>query len=322
MAKKKARPPTPEELKLGIKHERAAQWLHSEPLFGLLQTQQGTELLMVDSALEKEIVLCFIIDPVDYSAERSFEIIQAFKQRYARLGWKSAVVFSLKYSFSKTPQFLDRFKHFPVFSTLPIYLDTALEFQSWANTTEESKIVIICDGVRESEFPLNAGLAETILALENHLQDLLRRQDPGLPLPLLYNYELDAPVDTARFNPTQLTLKGVWGKDGPSVMTVDHHATLSIPFSGRYLRIISNLHSQARESTSRVTITFNEKPLPATLSTSLIEPDAQGNTTFEIGRFDGTYELLKSTAPIDGIITLQFTSAANSPIVFHGLRIG
>lgn len=322
MAKKKQHVVTVEELRLMIKHDKASYWQHSAPLFGIVKTQGGLAFLPVDPIVEGKIILLFVLDPADFMAERAFELAELFRSRYKDLPWLTAFVFDQKYIFTGNPQFWDRFKKTPSFGHSPVYYDSNSEFSDWAKVEKFPKALFIKDGEVLQEFTLDGDAQKTFLTMEASFQEFLRKDDPGLPLPLLYEYELEAPVDVKKVVLEDIDLKGNWVTGASTAMTEDYNAVMIIPFEGTHLRMIASLHTTAREAASRITVTFNDKPIMLPFVGSDITTDSNGATTFEVSRVQGIYDLFHSSEVVKGVFQLHLKNAVNSPVIYWGLRFG
>ncbi len=319
--KKKQQALTLEELRVQIRLEKASYWLHSPPLYGLIKKGEEFELILVDPNLEKKILVIFILDPADTNSERVLEFIDVLKKRYPDLPWLPTLVFDQRYMFSKNPIFWDFFKKYANFNLLPIHMDSYGEFAEWAKIDTFTKAFFYLGGERTQEYILDGNLAKTFLQMETDLQQLLRVNDRGLPLPLLYEYELDGPVDRLKPKFSELTFNGHWIESPDNLMTEDHNATMIIPFEGKSLRLIASLHTTAREAASRVIVTFNDKSIPPAILSQYVIADSHGVTTFEVTRFQGIFDLFFSKEVLKGTIKLTFKNAAISPVVFWGCRV-
>ncbi len=320
MAKKKERVLTPEEVKARIKKEKSDFWIHSEPQFSLMPTQHGLKFFPLNDAVEKQITILFLLDVGEFCTERAFDLIEHWKKRYAHLNWKAIVAFQQKYTFINHSKFFERFKSFNCFSTLPVHIDTFGELFDWVNADNKPTIALINQGNVIFKEALTPDFGKQVINTEAHLQEALRIEDPGLPLPVLYQYQVKGPIDKQTFLPKDLTLKGQWLEGKGSMMTDDIRASVSFPFKGRNLRFISSLHPQAREYT-KVIVKFNQENLNEKIMGKSLRFDEKKNTLFEVNTSIGIYDVLKSEEEMQGTVELFFINAFESPIIVHEVKI-
>ena len=317
--KKKERPLSPEELKEKLRRETRARWLHGEPEFAFTSTPQGPMFLPLSKSMEKEITLLFLLDAADYVTHRTIEAIQIWKERYKHLPWNAVIAFQQKYLFLKIPQFFDPFKSIKSFATLPIYLDPFGELFEKFGSGTEPVVAMFSEGQLVYSTPLLPDFQSKILEIETTLQHQLRLRDVGLALPLLYQYQISAPVDQKMLRPEDVILEGNWANAGKAWATEDVKAVLTIPFEGKSLRWVAVLHPEAREN-CRLMVTFNGQPVNQTMSGAHVKYDEKGNSLIEVTRNTGNYELIESQTEIRGILKIQMINAMESPVIFYEAR--
>jgi hypothetical protein len=321
MAKRKERPPTLDELKIKLKDETAARWLHSHPHFALLGAAHGNAFLPISPEAEKETLVIFLADVGDYLTERNFEILDLWRARYKKLNWLPIMVFQQKYVFLKNVKFLDQFKHFHTFTTLPIYLDPFGELFEKYGSTKEPVVLIFKAGELKMSVSLKDNYEQKILEVETALQACLRQEDPGLPLPVLHTYKIEGMVDTFSDTANRATRSGEWMESSASVATNDPQALLMYPFEGNSLRLVASLHPNAHEN-CRVTVTLDQHPIPHAALGDHVKPDDKGNTVVEINRFSGNYEIVKSDSVLRGILRFTSSQFFENAVIFYEFRSG
>jgi len=317
--RKKEKPLSIEEIRQKIKKDSAAHWLHSEPLFGLAAFPEGPKLLTLSEADETPLFVVFLLDAGDYLTDRVIEALNLWKDRYRKLGWKPVVVFQQKYLFLKNAKFYERFKSFPVFPTIPIYLDPFGDLYEKYGSQSEPVVFFLNQGELTYSAPISNDFGVRLSEIENQLHQNLRQRDPGLPLPLLYEYEIDAPCDTRTFRINDVTRAGQWIDGQNSLVTDDPHATLTFGFEGKCLRLIATLHPQAREN-ARIHVTFDDQPVHLSIQGAQLHPNDKGQSIVEINRNTGIYEIIQSNEPIRGIVRIHFHLVIETPVIFYELR--
>lgn len=322
MAKKREQVMSIEEMRIKVKNEKIAYWHHSPVLFGIVKTSHGLQFIPVVPHFENTAYLLFFLHPSDLLAKSIIEFIDTLEGRYKNLPWKPVIIFSQHLSYEKNPVFFEPFKHLKIYQKIPVYLDYFNEFLEWAKVGQQSKLILFAHGVREEEIEFNKKVPEQLLNVERALQSHLRAHDPGLPLPLLYEYSMEGAYDVVKLAPQEVTKNGRWvGPTNFALETEDPSAQIIIPFDGRTLRVLASLHTQARDD-SKVYITLDDRPLAQSLLGKHTSTDSQGTSLFEIDRTTGAFDVLSSEEPVQGIIKLEFKNAAVNPICFYGLRLG
>lgn len=317
--RKKEKTLTLAEIKEKIKKDSASNWLHSEPLFGIGSFPEGPKLITASESAEQEVLLVFLLDAADYVTDRILDALTLWKERYKKLNWKAVLVFQQKYQFLKNAKFYDRYKAFPVFQTTPVYLDPFGELFEKYGSQKEPVALFLNRGEMAYSTPIMNDFQSKLLEIEAQLHRNLRQQDDGLPLPLLYRYDITAPVDTRQIKASEMTQTGNWIDGRTSLITDDPHATLSFGFEGKSLRLIATLHPQAREN-AKIFITLDGQPIPHSLHGPMIHENDKGQTVLEINRNTGIYEILNSTQPMRGILKFHFHMVIETPVIFYELR--
>jgi hypothetical protein len=319
MALKRKKALTPEELREKLNTEKAPFWHNGEPYFSVIQTPQGLELFSLQEIFGKEVIALFLLDVADYTTERVMDVLDLWKARYKGLGWKPILVFQQKYLFLKNPKFFDRYKNHSAFLSTPIYLDIFGETHEWANSAQQPCLLLLTQGKIFYKDSLNGPFAQKILAAETRLQEALRIEDAGLPLPILSLDPQPLLLDTQTIRIDQVTLNGNWIEGKGSLLTEDSQSTLTFPFEGNSLRLAIDLHPQSREN-ARIQITLNEQPVKESNFGPALRNDEKGNSILEVNEKSGIYDLFVSPEKLRGIFKLHFCSP--HPIIFYELRVG
>jgi len=307
VAKKRERALTPEEFKEKQLKDYTPFWIHSDVLF-------GTQLYPVDEAFTQQITILFLLDVADFTTERIFEEMKDWKLKYGKLPWMSVLVFQQKYAFLKNAKFFDRYKN------QPILLDPYGELFERFGSQKEPVAVVLKNGQMVTSIPLLPNFSEKLYQLEHEFQRTLRAGDIGLPLPTPMTWaKKDVPADQEAILSDRVSTFGEWNGTKALLMTEQNGAILSLPFKGRFFRMIAMAHPNARESI-RVSITLNEKPLPITTPGSLLHEDAKGASVFELNKITGIYDLVHSDHELSGIIKLHFSNAYENGVVFYEFR--
>ena len=317
--KKKERPLSPEELKQKLRKETSSRWLHGEPEFAFTMTPQGQVMLPLTEGMEKKLTLLFLLDAGDFLTSRVFEAIQIWRDRYKQLPWQTIVAVQQKYLFLKDPKFFDVFKTIKGFSTVPIYIDPFGELFEKYGSTKEPVLAMLNKTQLVYSTPLLPNFDQKLLESESTLQTQLRNQDPGLPLPLLYQYQIEAQVDKKVIKGNDFVLEGNWMDAGGAWMTNDPKAALTILFEGNHLRCISTLHPQARNP-CRLPFTLNGAALNQNIAGESVRYDENGHSLIEVSSSQGIFDLIEAKEKQKGLVKIQMTHAEQNPIIFYEAR--
>ena len=317
--RRKERPPTLEEIKEKLLEGTGESWLHSDPLCGFTPLIDNGRILPLTAKIENSVVVLFFLDPADFVTERSLEILGHWIERYRKLHWTPILAFRAKYLFLKNPRFFEAFRQFSFFPTLPIFID---EQNSWFNfvKAEGPTLAFLQNGNIVFSTALLPDFANHLTAAEEKLQECLRTTNPGLPLLEVAQTVITKTVDQQTVVANDIGHAGYWTNSGNSITSDDPNAKLTIPFSGKHLRLIAIGHPQAREST-KAQVFLDEIPLPAILRGAQVHAGDRGHSVFEINKHTGIYEIVRADALIKGTISVKFLNTLENPVVIYELRI-
>ena len=317
--KRKEKTLTLEEIKERMIQAAGSNWLHAPPLFGILHAPDGAKLLPLSGQTEGKIQIVFLVDVADYHFDLVIDTIERLRHDYRSLPWQPLVVVEQKYLFLRNPRYFDRYRHSKSFASIPVLLDPQGEWFEFYRAKSGSKVVVLHHQNEVLNLPLLPDFAVQIEALERRLHDVLRLEDPGLPLLETGPAALKKPLDRRAFPARELVLNGNWVQANDSVVSEDSTAGFSFNFEGSHLRLVAITHPNARE-TARFTIQFNDEPLPAAhygINTRLGD---KGTAVSEINRATGLYEIVASGLLLKGKITIRFMNAVENPVILYGLR--
>ena len=306
--KKKERVLTPDEFKAKQKRDYEYFWINSNVIF-------GANLYPVDDHFTKQVSILFLLDPADFTTERAVDLIQNWKIKYDKLQWDAILVFQQKYAFMKNPKFFDRFKN------QKIFIDTFGELFERFGSKKEPVSVVLKNGEFISSMPLLPNFLDMSYQLEQQLQSTLRMEDPGLPLSKSEKWsKKNVPMEQQNITPDQVTTFGEWNGTANLLMTEKNNSVLSIPFKGKFLRLVAMAHPTSRDPI-KVSITFNEKPLATSIQTSVVHEDNSGVTSIELNKNNGIYDLIQSDTPLTGVVKLTFINTYDNGAIFYEFKI-
>jgi hypothetical protein len=316
--RRKERPLTLEEIKEKLIQAAGENWLHGEPLCGYTSLIDGGKIIPLSPKVEKSILVLFLLDAGDYTSDRALEALMRWQERYRKLPWTPIIAFRSKYLFQKVPRFFDRFRHIASFQALPLVIDPQDEWFQYFEAKGPT-LVFSYEGNTLFNEALLPDFAEQIENAERKLQENLHVRDPGLPMLEVEPIQVSLPIDTDRKLCTEIAQSGYWSAAGNAIASDDTNAKLSIPFSGTHLRLIAITHPQARENTKAL-IFLDDVPLNASVHGGNVHPGDRNQSVFEINKYSGVYELVKSDRKISGTITIKFLNAHENPVMIYELR--
>jgi hypothetical protein len=315
--RRREKPLSPEQIRDRCLKEYSESWKHSEPHFGFLP---DGSMLSLSKTFAQDICILFLLDSADYTTERVMDFLVYLKLQYPRLPWTPIFIFSYKYEFLKNIKFYDRYKSFNHFSTTSMFIDQFQHLDRMHKVAGEPTVVFFHKSHDITKVQLTYQLSNDLCRVEETLQNALRMNDPGLPLPRIAPHEWTAPIDHTRYQLKDTVQDGSWFPvEGGGIVTDDPKATVSFVVNAKTLRLISVLHPQARDA-CKIHVTLDDKAVPTNLCGSNLKPDDKGHTLVEINRFQGNYELLNSNAAVKGMIKLHFVSVIENPVIFYEMR--
>ena len=317
--KRKQKILTGDELKEKLIAQSADFWLHSDPLCAILLENEGPKLLPLSSETEHGVIALFLLDFGDYSADRVFEILSFWRTIYKKLPWKPVIAFQQKYLFIKNPKFLERYRNIPQFLKTAIYLDPLGEWHEFYQAKDQPTLLLFHEGNLIFKEKLSPDFYKSMISAENQLQEVLRLEDPGLPLPPIQKNIPQSTIDRKMILPETLAQTGHWVQANRSLVTDDSQAALSFEFEGKHLRLLCTTHPQAREN-SRIQVLFNQEPLAIARHGEHVHLNDKGLSVMDINKNTGIYELISSEEALKGTVQIKFLNAHENPVILYELR--
>ncbi len=319
MAKRKEKPLTPEEIKAKMIQQSSPQWAHSPPLLGLAGTPEGSAFIPLAPEAEKGTLLLFLLDWGDYLADGVLEILSGLLDEYAGLPWTPVIAYQPNTLYLKNTKFFDRYRNHPNFNTIPLFTDPTGDWFDLLRAEGGPVMAIVHQGIVVFKESMKSAPIQVILRAEQKLQEILRVEDPGLPLFGVRERTLKKRLGRGIISPDAFTLNGNWIRGAGSVMTEDSSATLSFQFEGEHLRLLAALHPMARDP-CRFTVSLNDEHLVGVHYGPNTHQGDRGSAFVEIGRTQGIYEIIEAESALKGKITFKFLNAVENPVVLYSLH--
>ncbi|NDF14038.1 hypothetical protein EB061_01780 [bacterium] len=318
--KRKAKVLTLEEIKERMIHQSAENWPHSEPHFGLLPTQEGIKVLPFSHLAETGLLVLFLVDLVDFSFALVLDAVEHLRSSLSNLPWDAVIIAEEKYAFSRSPQFLDRYRITRSFSNIPFLYDQKGDYFGRFQAESSPRIVVLHKGIDVLNLPMGPDFAENLATVEQQLHDALRIDDPGLPLPDISRARFGRPMDRRLIPAKELILQGNWIQTADAVASEDSQATVSFPIQGNQVRLIATTHGNSREST-RMAISFNDEPLQSAHFGSATRQAEKGSAIAEVSKGAGIFEIIHSNVEMKGTVKIRFLNAVENPVILYGVRV-
>lgn len=319
MPKRKEKPLTLEEIKAKMVQQSEASWLHSTPLIGLAASSDGPVWLPLDPSASEGTLLLFLLDFGDYLSDAILDQISDLMDQYSRLPWRPVIAYQPKTLFLKQAKFFERYRNQSHFHLIPVYTDQTGDWFDTLNTNGAPTLAILHQGVVVFKESFSTDPMRTLFLAEEQLQKILRVEDPGLPLFGVTTRKTKKTLEKGVIPIESLDLGGNWIRGNQTVMTEDSSASVSFQFEGDHLRLLANLHPQARDP-SRFSIFFNDEPLAGAHYGPHTYQGDRGNPTVELNRTQGVYEIIDAETTLRGKITLKFLNAVENPVILYSLR--
>ena len=317
--KRKEKILTPEEIRAKLIQLGQPNWIHSEPLAGLLPTSEGLKILPLSPMAETGTLLVLLVDAAGFQFDLGLEIIARLQERYRGLPWKPVLAVEQKYLFLKDAHFFDRFRGSKAFASTPILMDPLGEWFEHLHAKSAPGIALIHRGNPVLELPLLPDPGIALSETERRLQDVFRAEDPGLPLLPPVFPPLQFPIGRRVLDIADLNLGGNWIQGAGSVMTEDSTANFGFAFEGSKLRLIAMSHPNSREPT-RFVMTLNDEPLPSAHYGTAVRMGEKGSSVSEITKHGGILELIDAETELRGVVKIRILNAVENPCIVYGAR--
>jgi hypothetical protein len=318
--KRKVKVLTLEEIKEKMLTQGAENWPHSEPHFGLLPTPEGIQLLPLSYLAETGLLVLFLVDLVDFSFSQVLEAVEHLRSSLSNLPWEVVIVAEEKYSFSRNPHFLDRYRITRSFSSIPFLYDQNGDYFARFRASSGHRMVVLHKGNEVLNLPMTPDFPGNLAKVEQQLHDALRIDDPGLPLPDIALAKFTRPMDRRLIPAEELILQGHWIQTTHAVASEDSQAAVSFPIQGYQVRLIATTHGNSRETT-RMSITFNDEPLQSAHFGAATRQAEKGTAIAEVSKGAGIFEIIHSNVELKGTVKIRFLNAVENPIILYGVRI-
>ena len=302
--KPKEKPLSPEEAIAAAKQQLAPYWVGSSPLFAGVRATGGVTIHPLQDSFSKQNWIIHFIEPLDFSGERSVQVLKEWIRRYSQhellvLGVLKIPYVSIRNS-ETTNRFLSRFQ---------VQFPTVLDHDG-----------LLVDGFKSSTLLITQGniafSASTLDAFEQKVQHFLRAKDSGLPLaPVM---KISSPVAGSGSFPVSgpipgVELSGSWKKERGGLMATGETAQIKIHSKTSRVGVVCEMVGTDPLGTW-LSAEVNGRPAYEEISGQDLAMDESGRSAVRF-RYPGLYEVVRNLPDHERELVLRF----NSGVIIHAL---
>jgi hypothetical protein len=318
---------TPAEALAKARQELAPRWLNSSPLVAGIRLPGGARFFPLQPEVLARRWLALIADPASYGFEDAYNRLGDYLARYGALNLSPLLVLVS----AGGPRLLERasierrLERLGYRDAAVVDLDGALELALLGAGAATPALVFLEAGAVELRF---AGLP-AMRDSELPIQRRLRRNDPGLPLPLLLPRDAQGTTDVRAIPlhfaadaapPAGLRLSGDWNLADEKRLPRRGDCRLELEAESDSLGLIARSKPGTPEA-ARVIVEVNERPVPEPWRGEDLEQDDDGQT-LALVRDARLYRLVRGLPPNKRRVTLKFVQPDQIPIEVYTLRLG
>lgn len=318
---------TREEAIAQAKKDLAPIWFNSQPLLAALNAGGQWQAFPLDPSFEKLNWLVIVKDPTHPSALIDVPLLLEFHKRYGDYGLNILYLQQSHYSYLREREYLDqqfRRGKLPWISVLDQEGRYARSFNAPGPVYgSETRAVLLAQRQIEIERTGPDWYRDT----EQAIQLLLRKKDPGLPLPPPVD-SLDklrtelARIDFGRYAPAiapslAFEMSGAWWVEGDRLVTNDPHAWLKMKSPSSRLAVYAQAISKV-SNIARIGIELAGAPAPVSVAGADLKVDDEGGVALRLDE-PRLYQAVVDVPPTMRDVTLRFPSADRASIAIYGI---
>lgn len=246
------------------KEKLATQWIHSEPLFCVLPSDQGDyELYPFDTQYFDQLLLILFIDPTSISGEYILKQLHTWVKRYDELAIRFLLVFQVTYASLSDRAFFERILREHGLRVRS-YIDVDGGMAKAFNVTQFPEILISNPKSEKGQiFRRDRNGKDWLNDVEVMIQNELRSTDPGLPLfpPLTHpEFTLQSTIDIKPDSPT-IQSQGNMRAVKDYFLIEKSEATLTIEGRSQNFFLIGGPYDNRPDARIRVTLEIDGSPI-------------------------------------------------------------
>lgn len=332
MAKKKQIILTHDELVRLAKSELAPYWVYSSPVVAATGVGATGKLFPLDPKFSEKTWMFVRVDLTEPGSSKLFEVALEWHKRYSLFPYSTLLIIHPRFEFyskaKSIEEVLDKFN-----TRIPTAIDQNLAFATLTEVKTPAQINIVQGDVILHTFPVEQLNLDVMQKAEKALQIALRKNDPGLSLPFIYEPEekgffgtKSMSVDiseTEKVKGLGLNLVGNWNVESNRITTQDSKASFSfnIPKFTEPMQIsICAEPTDPKSMGSSFHVEIDEMPTPDTMLGSDCKYDEvqNANCPFKHG---GTFSIAKNVnSKFNTKVTIKTPLAGNKPLAIYGFR--
>ena len=322
---------TREEAIAAAKKDAAPYWYGASPLFAAYPIGGKIQAFPLDPVFEKQNWLVVVKDLTHPSAMLDLQILQEFHRRYNDYGLGIVLVIEPHYSYFRDRDYLEWLSRKGKLS-FPLVVDRDGKLAQAFGSSEATVLSGVGSSTRavllaQKEMLTEQSGVDWFVATEKALQTLLRKKDPGLPLPPLFDAtesqsrEIDRidfgrsakAVDASR----ALKLEGIWWTEGDRLVTTDARATVKFRTPASRLALFARSISKT-SNVAKIAIDLAGTPAPLTLAGPDLINDDDGGALVRVDDARLYLPLVGLPAPMREV-TFRFPYADRAGIAIYGI---
>lgn len=322
---------TKEEAIALAKQELTPYWSNRTPFLAATTTDDGSSLYGLDPIFEKQDWTIFFIDPMTTGVEKQLIYFSELQKRYSEYDIGFLVMLLNKFNFIKKEFFIQNLcEKYRI--EYPLVVDHDGGMQKALGLIEFPVVYFF----QNSKLIWSISGEEIFENLEDRLQKLLRKKDPGLPLSPLFVFEQSMPKQIAFYDfgkkggdiwakkrsdvsSKKIFLSGKWSQDDEKIFTSDPKAQLIIQTQGVGASLIVESLSSERVLPAQVIVELNGAPVLEIFSGEDLESTDGAASVLKV-MDGGMYQILSGLTGENQEITLSFDEANLHPVGLYGIR--
>ncbi|OFZ55820.1 MAG: hypothetical protein A2428_07385 [Bdellovibrionales bacterium RIFOXYC1_FULL_54_43] len=327
---------TAEEAIALAKKELRPLWFGSEPLLAAINHQGGITAHPLDPAFSSRGWVILFIDPTSFAGESTITYAREWHRRYDALNLGFLLVLRFPYPdvYSRT-SIEDKFIALHRIE-FPVALDGDGLLSASFGASETPKMVLTYQQKNHFE---KSGL-QWFPEGESRVQEFLRANDPGLPLPPVFSPQLKPGNDNSKLelgsthfkalrrietlpetSPSGVPLfTGKWDQTAASISTADPEAKIAIHCPSSKLSLIARSMLKTVEPAS-ISIQVDGMPAFEEFFGADLQQDDDGRTVARVGSA-WLYRVLDRLPAKNRQVTISFPEADRVRVSLYGLRFG
>jgi hypothetical protein len=309
--------PLDEALKM-IRRELAPFWYGSEPLFAGVNDAAGARLFPIAPQFPDRNYLLLLTDLSCASSNQAISDFQHFLERFAQHELNFVLCLKAAYSFQLSSKYLElasKRGHWKFMVCLDA--DGAVASALGASAMPFAALI------EKGRIIKSSGKPTWSTELEPLIHQILRSNDPGLALPLLYKSSAGSCVDAGGYDfgstvSPDVEISGEWTLKGDLRITKDPKAFIRFRLPGNGLSVIAQSMDETFAS-AEILVEVNGQLVREAWTGPDLLRDELAPSTLRVGQ-PGSLRALEKVTESRAQVTLRFHHAHRTPVGIYGVR--